>query len=128
MILLIDTSTPTCRLTLIEGDLRCDYEWLAARTLAKDLLAYLRDRLSENSKNWSNITAIGVYEGPGSFTGLRIGITVMNTIADAQNVPIVVGRGDNWQQEVLEKLQSGQNNRIVLPFYGSEAHITVAKK
>ncbi|MEI7917789.1 MAG: tRNA (adenosine(37)-N6)-threonylcarbamoyltransferase complex dimerization subunit type 1 TsaB [Candidatus Saccharibacteria bacterium] len=128
MILLLNTSTPTCYLSLVDGDWRQDYEWLAARTLAKGLLGFLKEKLDENGKNWSDISAIGVFEGPGSFTGLRIGITVMNTIADAQAVPIVGGQGDNWQQQVITKLQSGQNDKIVLPFYGSEAKITAAKK
>ena len=115
-------------MSLIDGNWRQDYEWLAARSLAKGLLGFLNEKLVENGKNWADITAIGVFEGPGSFTGLRIGITVMNTIADAQSVPIVGGQGDNWQQQVIAKLQSGQNDKIVLPFYGSEAKITAAKK
>jgi len=128
MILLLDTSTPVCKLTFIDGDWRQDDEWQADRTLAKNLLGYLDKMLRKHNKTWSDITAIGVFEGPGSFTGLRIGLTVMNTIADANEIPIVSGRGDNWQDEVLAKLQAGKNQKIVLPFYGSDAHITVPKK
>ena len=128
MIILIDTSTPICKLTFIDGEWRQDNEWQADRTLARDLLKYLHESLTRYDKKWSDITAIGVFEGPGSFTGLRIGITVMNTIADAQNIPIVGGRGDNWQDEVLSKLKNSQNEKIVLPFYGSEANITISKK
>lgn len=128
MILLLDTSTPICKLTLIDGDWQQNSEWQADRTLARNLLKYLNDTMGIYDKTWSDITAIGVFEGPGSFTGLRIGLTVMNTIADAQNIPIVGGRGDNWQAEVVAKLNSGTNEKIVLPFYGSEANITVSKK
>ena len=130
MILLLDTSTPVCKLTLIDDPLRQDDEWQADRTLAKGLLGYLNEALHKNDKTWSDITAIGVFEGPGSFTGLRIGLTVMNTIADAQGIPIVGGRGDNWQDEAIAKLKlhSGKNEKIVLPFYGSEANITVPRK
>jgi hypothetical protein len=52
----------------------------------------------------------------------------MNTIADAQAIPIVGGRGDDWQTEVLVKLKAGKNEKIILPYYGSEANITVSKK
>jgi len=96
--------------------------------LARGLLRYLDSKLQENEKTWSDINGIGVFQGPGSFTGIRIGLTVMNTIADAQNIPIVSGRGDNWTTEVLEKLNSDINERIVLPFYGSEANITTPRK
>ena len=128
MILLLDTSTAVCKLTLIDGESRLDYEWQADRTLARGLLKYLETTLSKNGKTWSDISAIGVFEGPGSFTGIRIGLTVMNTIADAQQIPIVGGRGDDWQAVVLEKLKSGKNEKIVLPFYGSEANITQPRK
>jgi tRNA threonylcarbamoyladenosine biosynthesis protein TsaB len=128
MILLIDTSTPICKLTFIDGDWRQDNEWQADRTLAKDLLGYLDRMLRKYNKTWSDITAIGVFEGPGSFTGLRIGLTVMNTIADAQAIPIVGGRCGDWQDEVLVKLQAGKNEKIIRPFYGSDAHITISKK
>ncbi len=128
MIILIDTSTPVCKLSLIDGDWRYDNEWLAARSLARDLLGYLRDQLAIHGKTWSDISAIGVYEGPGSFTGLRISLTVMNTLADSLAIPIVGASGDDWQSQALAKLKSGQNQRIVLPQYGSEAHITISKK
>ena len=128
MILLIDTSTPTCKVTFVNGDSQLHFEWLAARELAKSLLNFLLNSLSAENMSWSDISAIGVFEGPGSFTGLRIGMTVMNTIADAQSIPIVGGRGDNWQGEVLARLKNGKNEKIVLPFYGSDANITMPKK
>lgn len=128
MILLLDTSSSVCKLTLISDNLRKDYSWQADRTLAKNLLSFLMEKLNDNNMSWSDIEAIGVFEGPGSFTGLRIGLTVCNTIADAQNISIVGGRGDNWQDEVMAKLKNNQDEKIVLPFYGSEARITVPKK
>ncbi len=128
MILLLDTSTPICRLSLVDGDWRFDDEWQADRTLAKGLLGYIHKNLHTHGKTWSDLSAIGVFEGPGSFTGLRIGLTVLNTIADSQKIPIVGGRGQQWQADVLAKLGSGHNDQIVLPFYGSDAHITQPRK
>jgi len=52
----------------------------------------------------------------------------MNTIADANEIPIIGGRGENWQDEILSKLQAGKNEKIVLPFYNSEANITIPRK
>lgn len=128
MILLLDTSTPVCRLTLIEGDDRFDDEWVADRTLAKGLLGYITARLNDHSKTWTDITAIGVFEGPGSFTGLRIGLTVLNTVAYSQHISIVGTRGHDWQNSALQRLNEGENDQIVMPFYGSEAHITLPRK
>jgi tRNA threonylcarbamoyladenosine biosynthesis protein TsaB len=128
MIILLDTSTAVCKLTFIDGDVRQDDEWQSDRSLAKGLLGYLDKILKSHKKTWTDITAIGVFEGPGSFTGLRIGLTVGNTIADAESIPIVGGRGDNWQDKVLDKLKSDKNEKIVLPFYGRGANITVPRK
>jgi tRNA threonylcarbamoyladenosine biosynthesis protein TsaB len=128
MIVLLDTSSPVCKLTLVDSERRYDNEWQADRGLAKGLLAYLRDQLKLQGKTFSDISGIGAFAGPGSFTGLRIGLTVLNTIADAEDIPIVGGMGDNWQDDALNKLTAGQNQRIILPFYGSDAHITTPRK
>lgn len=128
MILLLDTSTPTCKLSLIDGDLRIDDEWQADRELAKKLLGYLHDRLESSGASWDDLSGIGTYMGPGSFTGLRIGLTVLNTLADAKRIPIVGATGDDWQAEALVRLRAGENDEIILPLYGSDANITKPRK
>lgn len=128
MILLLDTSTPLCKLALVDGDWRYDDEWQADRQLAKSLLKYLQQQLEKNNKTFEDISGIGVFKGPGSFTGLRIGLTVLNTLADAEGIPIIGVTGDDWQNLALAKLNAGENEKIVLPLYGGEAHITKPRK
>lgn len=128
MILLLDTSTPACRLTIVDGDARFESEWQAERLLAKNLHAWLRDHLADRGKTWSDIAGIGAFRGPGSFTGLRIGLTVLNTLADSLAVPIVGTDGDDWREVALGRLLAGQNDRIVLPYYDRDANITSQRK
>lgn len=128
MIVLLDTSTSVCRLSFIDGDNRSDFKWQADKSLARGLLRYLDSKLQENYWVWSDISGLGVFEGPGSFTGIRIGLTVMNTIADANKIPIAGGQGDDWQNIALKKLSSGKDEKIVLPHYGGEANITTPRK
>lgn len=129
MILLLDTSTPLCRLTLVDTDgNQSEYEWQADRQLAKGLLAWLTERLAEKGATIRDISGIGALQGPGSFTGLRIGLTVLNTLADGLGAPIVGTSGEDWRHHALERLQAGENDIIVLPVYGSEAHITTQRK
>lgn len=128
MLIMLDTSTNVCKLTFLSGEWRQDFEWQADRMMAKGLLGFISNSLSKCDKDWSDISAIGGFEGPGSFTGLRIGLTVLNTMADSLSVPIVSAKGDNWQKTVLEKINSSINEKIILPFYGSDAKITPPKK
>ena len=128
MIVLWNSAEMTVQLTLIDGDKRTDYEWVAERNLARDMLAYLRDRLAENEASFADISGIGVFRGPGSFTGLRIGLAVLNTIAHEQRIPIVGVTGDAWREECMDRLQNGRNDEIVLPEYGAEARITKPRK
>ncbi len=128
MIVLWNSAEMTVQLTLVDGDKRTDYEWAAERNLARDMLAYLRNCLAENGASFADISGIGVFRGPGSFTGLRIGLAVLNTIAHEQRIPIVGVTGDAWREECLERLQNGRNDEIVLPEYGAEARITKPRK
>lgn len=128
MIILLDTSTPLCRLTLLEGEWRSDSTWEAHRELAKGLLGYIERELRRHDRTFADLTALGAFKGPGSFTGLRIGLSVLNTLADALSIPIVGETGDEWPQKALARLERGENDRIVLPVYGSEARITQPRK
>jgi tRNA threonylcarbamoyladenosine biosynthesis protein TsaB len=128
MILLLDTSTYTCRITFIDGDWRYDAMWQADRALAKGLLGYIQTQLENQSKTWTDLTGLGVFKGPGSFTGLRIGITVLNTVAYAQNIHIVGETGEDWQEVAVNRLLNGESDSIVLPEYGGEANITLPRK
>ena len=128
MILLLDTSTSLCRLTIVDGEQRYDHQWQADRQLAHGLLSYIIEQMHAHDFSWKDLTGIGVMQGPGSFTGLRIGLTVANTIADAEQLPIVGATADNWQDEVTMRLRAGENDKIVLPSYGSDATITKPRK
>ncbi|MES2630566.1 MAG: tRNA (adenosine(37)-N6)-threonylcarbamoyltransferase complex dimerization subunit type 1 TsaB [Patescibacteria group bacterium] len=128
MILLLDTSTPECRLFLVDGEWRYEAKWEANRELAKGLLAYIQSQLEGQGKTWKDLTGLGVYKGPGSFTGLRIGVTVLNTVAYAEEIAIVGETGDDWQEKAIQRLLAGENDIVVLPEYGGEANITQPRK
>lgn len=68
------------------------------------------------------------YAGPGSFTGLRIGAAVINSLAYAWQVPVVASNGAAWQLSGARRLAAGDNDHNVLPEYGAEAHITQPRK
>ena len=45
--------------------------------------------ITECDAKWSDITAIGVVTGPGSFTGIRLGIAYAKGLAMGLNIPVV---------------------------------------
>lgn len=64
------------------------------------LLPMIDALLMENKLNIHDITLVTVAKGPGSFTGLRVGITVANTLGWLLNIPV-----------------NGKHNIIVEPRY-----------
>lgn len=126
MILTIRTDTPIAQLSVMQnGQAVADETWEAGRQLAQDLLLRIDSLVKKTGAGWSDIEGVAVFSGPGSFTGLRIGVTVANTIAYARSVPIAGCGGEKWQAECLARLASGESDGIVLPVYGAEPNITV---
>lgn len=130
MILGIRTDSHEAELYLyrIEGREIASVRWLADRELAHYLLKKIEEFLKSQNAEWGNIKGLFVFKGPGSFTGLRIGLTVMNTIAYSRNLPIVGGEGENWVEKSLERLLAGEDEKMILPVYGLPVRITKPKK
>jgi len=129
MILTIKTDQPTAELTLLSDSQPLDQTtWQAHRQLATTILTKLSELLEQNDTQFEDLTGIIVFEGPGSFTGLRIGATVGNTLAYSLDIPIVGTGGDSWQATGAARLSNGDNDQIVQPVYGGEANITQPRK
>ena len=129
LILAIRTDKPEAEIGLFDDNAQIAYEiWQAHRQLAETVHAKLAELLDKQSKDWSDIAGIVAYQGPGSFTGLRIGLSVANALAASYKVPIVGTTGDSWAQDGISALLSGSENAVVLPEYGAPVHITQPKK
>lgn len=130
MILTIRTDKPEAELGLFDANgTQLAYEtWQAHRELADTLLAKIRDILHSQHKTFADITGVIVFQGPGSFTGLRIGITTANAFAYGQQVPIVGSTGEKWIAAGIHALAQGETPQIILPEYGAEANITKPRK
>jgi len=130
MILALKTDSPEAYIGLYDddGQLAGHDTWRADRTLARDLLAHIDALLGSHECSWDDIRGIIVFEGPGSFTGLRIGLMVANTIAYARSCPIVGSRGDDWLDKGLTRLRRRENDHSVMPEYGAQPRITQPKR
>jgi len=64
------------------------WEFKTKKPKSQKLLELIDKTLKKQKKNLKDVTEIEVNLGPGSFTGLRVGISVANTLAWALKVPI----------------------------------------
>lgn len=125
MILAIRTDNPEAELQLWDGDEQlASMSWHAHRELAETLTEQISKLLRENNLELTDVSGVAVFQGPGSFTGLRIGISVANALADSLGVPIYTVDEDGWGKSLGEAEPSG----LVMPHYGSEPHITPPRK
>lgn len=129
LILTIRTDKPESEIGLFDDSTQLSYEtWQAHRLLAETIHTKLSELLLQQSREWLDIQGIVVYQGPGSFTGLRIGLSVANALANSYGVPIVGKTGDNWAQQGVADLLAGKGSIVALPEYGAPVHITTPKK
>lgn len=130
MILALRTDKPEAELHLLDADGKAiaQHTWLAHRELAATLVSTIQMFLSERDSNTEELTGLIVFSGAGSFTGLRIGATVANALAYANNVPIAAGEGDDWITDGLSKLKTAKTGDYVVPTYDREPNITQPKK
>ena len=129
LILTLRTDKPEAEIGLYDGTKQLAYEtWEAHRQLSVTIHTKIEEALQKSGKTLHDIQGIVVFKGPGSFTGLRIGLTVANTLVYALHVPVVARQDPRWLESGIADLLAGQNDKIALPEYGAEAHITHQKK
>jgi len=85
MLLFIDTSDNSRTIVGLEKDL---LEQPTGPDKSQQVLSLINQILKKNKKTLKDLTAIEVETGPGSFTGLRVGLAVANALGWALKIPI----------------------------------------
>lgn len=85
MKLYIDTSSSEKIVVGLDDN---QFETDAKEEKSQKLLSFIDELLKKHSKKAEDITEIEVNTGPGSFTGLRVGVSVANTLGWALGVPV----------------------------------------
>jgi tRNA threonylcarbamoyladenosine biosynthesis protein TsaB len=129
LILTIRTDNPKAELGLYNNESQlARHQWEAHRKLAESIHTELKQLLDQQGKTFHDLQGIVIFKGPGSFTGLRIGFSVANAMADSLNIPIIASQSENWQKTGVQDLLDGKSGHIALPEYGSLPHTTTPKK
>ena len=90
MILAIDTSTRVSSVALVEdGRVVAELNQDTRLTHSERLMPQIKQLLDIAEKTTRDLSAIAVSIGPGSFTGLRIGMATAKTMAYALGIPVV---------------------------------------
>lgn len=129
LILTIRTDKPEAEVGLFENQEKIAYEvWEAHRELSVTLHQRIEDLLTAAKKDLKDLEGIVGFAGPGSFTGLRIGLTVANTMAYGLDIPVVAAKDNDWIASGITRLMDGERDKIALPEYGAPVRITKQKK
>ncbi len=90
LILNIETSTEVCSVTLAENGLTLfKKESLEGLNHSSVLTVFIEELLKENNIQPKMLSAVAVSKGPGSYTGLRIGVSVAKGLCYGLNIPLI---------------------------------------
>lgn len=90
MLLAIDTATRAASVALYGGDgTLAESTWLSRENHTVELMAQIVRLLELGHASKNDLQAVGVASGPGSFTGLRVGMSVAKGLAFGLNIPLL---------------------------------------
>ncbi len=90
IILAIDTSGPVCGVAVwADGRIRYEAAAINKLTHSESLMPMLDEALTRSDVDKKELTHLAVTVGPGSFTGVRIGVTAVKALSHALNIPCI---------------------------------------
>lgn len=111
-ILNIETATKNCSVSIAKDGITLNCKQLAEEgySHAEKLHVFIEQVLLETNLSFKDLSAIAVSQGPGSYTGLRIGVSAAKGLCFALDIPLIAVD----TLEVLA-LQAKGSNGIVIP-------------
>ena len=89
-ILAIDTSSTWCSVALsLDGHEPLLRHAAVTSGASQLLLPWIQEMLGESSLNMSQLDAIAIGIGPGAFTGVRLGVAVVQGLAISHDIPVI---------------------------------------
>lgn len=109
LILCIETGTDVCSVGIArDGELLSLRESDQGRDHARLVAVYVDELLGENDIRPEELDAVAVGMGPGSYTGLRIGVSFAKGLCYGLNIPLIaVGSLDAMTEVAIEDHEAG---------------------
>jgi tRNA threonylcarbamoyladenosine biosynthesis protein TsaB len=89
ILLAIDTAGPRLQLALLSDDVVDTLVEPMTQGQAERIFPAIDELLARNSKTYADLARLAVTTGPGSFTGLRIGLSAGRGLALALDIPVI---------------------------------------
>lgn len=90
LILLIETATSTCSVALSEnGNIIAVKEVNERNIHASHITLFIGEVMQQAGKKYPDIDAVAISKGPGSYTGLRIGVSTAKGLCYALDIPLI---------------------------------------
>lgn len=90
MLLAVDTSTAQVGLALYDGSqVICEFAWRSSQRHTVELAPAIFELLARCGLKMEDIRALGVALGPGSFTSLRVGLSLAKGLALSRQLPLI---------------------------------------
>jgi len=104
LILALETATPVCSVALSHyGEILSLRETIALNAHSSVLTVFIEDVFRESSLHYTDLNAVSVSMGPGSYTGLRIGVAAAKGLCYALDKPLIA-------VPTLEAMAAGMTN------------------
>lgn len=112
LILSIETATDVCSVALSDNETIIDSININEKNVHSARLAKLIEQIIiSNKKSFADLNAISMSKGPGSFTGLRIGISMGKGLAYGLNIPII---GINTLESIAYRASQHDNRKGII--------------
>ncbi len=89
--------------------------------------AFLEKFLKHQKVKMSDLTKVVVCSGPGSFTGIRVGVSLAQALAFALHIPVIAIPKSKIPEDI-RKLTTMKGGKSLVMNYGQKPNITTAKK
>jgi tRNA threonylcarbamoyl adenosine modification protein YeaZ len=115
MLLAIDTSTDSASLALVQdGRTLAEATWRCGQNHSVELLPRLTQLLKEAKAELQSISCVLVARGPGSFNGLRVGLSTAKGLAFSLDIPII-----GVSSLELEAYQHAETDLPICPIFNA---------
>ena len=116
-IILIETSTSLCSTALVE-DGRVVCEKLSTEPMAHASMTapFVSEMLSERGLSVKDCSAVAVSKGPGSYTGLRVGVSTAKGLCFGAGIPLIsVGTLDTLVWQAIDEGLLPEGCKYIIP-------------